>query len=141
MPAWAKYFDNPSDGALGDTRGWWNNYCLETYGFPATHFWAMFEWMAVRNSVNYWSRITTGVDESRCKVTTIAEGKYWNFMKAVRDDGKVFPLFEGLIPYGDGKCLEWRIGWKLDFDTITPDMPEQDRFRGSVFRIRPWKAV
>ena len=143
LPGWARFWDNPVDGAQGDQRGWWNNYCLQHYGKPATAFWCMFQWLAVTNPANYWSRVTTGVDEARCERSLKAEGRYWKLWQAVRDDGVVFPLFEGAIPLGKtpNKGVNWRIGWKIDLDVITPDMPPSERFRGSVFRIRPYASI
>lgn len=141
LPRWALWWDNPVDGMLGDRRGWWDNYCLTNYGTDCRTFYAMWQWAAIRNSSNYWSRITTGVDSYFCNVSLVANGKYWQLLRGDWNK-KVYPLFEGFIPYADGKHgLEWRIGWKLDPGIPEPNVDRAERCWGSVFRIRPWKAI
>lgn len=142
LPRFALPWDNPVDGCLGDTRGWWDNYCKEHYNTSCHSFYSKYQWIAIRNPSNYFSRITIGVDESRCKVELVKQWKYSKFVKATRDDGKIYFLYDGFIPYKNGTHgFEWRIGWKLDFDNPTKDLPIEDRYRGSVLRIRPWKAL
>ena len=45
LPAWALLWDNKFDGAWGDKRGWWNNYCLENYGKDCRSFRSMWQWL------------------------------------------------------------------------------------------------
>jgi hypothetical protein len=154
LPAWAKPWDNIFDGCLGDQRGWWNDNCLKKYGKPATAFYPMWVWMAVRNSANYFSRVTSGCDMGRCVVTKLAgddeveqvAGKsQWNFLVATRDDGMEYHRLHCIFPFWfDPKhCIEINIGWKIDLgDNLVPkDAPIDDRIIGFVFRASPWKAL
>lgn len=138
LPSWARWWSNPADGALGDRRGWWDNYCQENYNKTCRSFYGMWQWLAIRNSANYFSRIVCGVDMARCDVFSVYSGAYLAVLKGIRDDGTVFPLFDFLMPYKDGvHAFEIRIGWKLNFERFTSDMPSERRFKGHVFRIRP----
>lgn len=142
LPSWALWWDNPADGMCGDTRGWWNNYCLENYNKDAYAFYSMFQWAAIRNSANYYGRIILGIDESCCVVNIVKQWRYGQYLEAIHENGKKYWLFEGFIPYGNNTHgLEWRLGWKIDLDKPTKDLPEQERYRGIVMRVRPWKAV
>lgn len=152
LPLWAWYWDNAADGMLGDTRGWWDNYCRVHYNKPCTALYSMWQWAAIRNPANNWSRIVTGVDQSRCVVTKIAgntddpgdDSPGWNVLVATRDDGKVFPIFQGFLiyPFKPTKAFYWRFGWKVELgETFGPDVPLAKRFKGSVFKFSPWKSV
>ena len=69
LPKWLLLWDNKYDGLLGDKRGWWANYCLETYGKSNHAPYCMWQWAAIRNPANYWSRVVAGVDVSQCTFT------------------------------------------------------------------------
>lgn len=143
LPAWAKPWGNPVDGLLGDRRGWWNDYCVKTYGKACTAIYSMWQWAAIRNSANYWSRITVGLDAARCSVQLLAWGVRWRFLVATRDDGQKFYLLEGLVPYPNSThALEFRFGQKIAIDdSHDPALPLADRMLGCVYRFRPWKAI
>lgn len=155
LPAWAKWWSNEFDGALGDARGWWANYCLETYGKPPTSYRAMWQWLVFRNPANWWSRVVTGVDMLRCKVEkvfgddVVTEYKYagfeWQILKATRDDGKVFPRFYLVAPwwFRPDKAVMIDIGWKIKLahNNLPPDASIKDRVKGSVFAFSPWKSL
>jgi len=143
LPAWAQPWDNPVDGLLGDRRGWWNDYCVTNYGKACDAFYSMWQWAAIRNSANYWSRITVGLDASRCTAQLLAFGKRWQFLCATRDDGRKFYLLEGLVPYPNSThALEFRFGQKIALDdNRDPAQPLADRMLGCVYRFRPWKAI
>lgn len=149
---WARWWSNEFDGALGDKRGWWNTYCLKVFKRECTSFLCMFWWLAIRNPANYWSRVVTGVDVSRCVILHLAGAAVvdedhpgWQVLAAVRDDGKVFPYFTWVAPWGfkPDHCAYVRIGWKinLDHNNVLSTDRIQDRLKGSVFRGSPWKAI
>lgn len=155
LPAWAKWWDNTFDGAMGDKRGWWNNYCLEHYKKDAYAFRSMWQWLAIRNPCNYYSRVVTGIDVSQCDIAKLAgddvvhekEGmREWNFLVATRrSDGKKFHRLYCVFPFSfdPTHAVMIDIGWKivLGHRDVAPDAPEKDRIKGSVFSFSPWKSI
>ena len=151
LPPWLKPWSNPFDGALGDKRGWWAS---ERDG-KHTSFWSMWLWMAVRNPANYYSRVMTGVDVSRCKIERVKGNadviieepgvSNWHVLKATRDDGKTFYRFwlVWAYPFRPDKSLNIDIGWKLKLEDseMSPDAPIKDRIVGSVFTPGIWKTL
>lgn len=150
LPSWAPLWDNIFDGAWGDKRGWWNSNCP---GKDCRSFLSMFWWLAIRNPANYWSRVVTGCDVSLCDIALIAgspaveEGTPgWQLLCATeRSTGRKFPYFGFvLFPYKDKEHYVFgRFGWKIKLshnDTLPSDRL-QDRIKGSVFRVTPWKTV
>ena len=148
LPSWALLWDNPHDGAWGDRRGWWDNECG-----GCSKFINMYNWMAIRNPANYWSRRVTGVDVSRCEIVKLGGKdvieeepgmKEWQFLVAIRDDGTKFHRFWLSWAFGDGNhAIMIDIGWKIKLahNAITPDADENDRIKGSVFTLSPYKAL
>ena len=154
LPSWALWWDNKFDGAWGDKRGWWANYCRETYCKPETSFEAMWKWLALRNPANWWSRVVTGVDVSQCLVEKVAGqdvvsdsvGKTgWQVLRALRNDGKCFPRLYVVLPwwFDQSHAVMIDIGWKikLSHNRTTPDAEPSDRLKGSVFTLSPWKTL
>lgn len=151
LPGWLKPWTNQFDGALGDKRGWWANECDGEH----ESYWNMWRWMALRNPANYWSRVITGVDVSRCTIervkgnadTIIEEPgvSNWQVLKATRDDGKTFYRLWIVYayPFRPDKSLNIDIGWKLKMEhNGTPkDAPIKNRVVGSVFNPGPWKTL
>lgn len=154
LPALLRWWDNLSDGFLGDKRGWWDNYCREHYGKPASAFFCMWMWGAFRNPANYFSRVVIGLDVSRCAIhkwagddTVIEEPgcRNWQVIVAVRDDGARFPRFfmSLALPGRPDKALMIDIGWKIKLaHNGTPkDAPESERLKGLAFVVSPWKTL
>lgn len=152
LPCWALLWDNCYDGMLGDKRGWWANYCLTEYKKPNTDRYCMWKWAAIRNPANYWSRVVCGVDVSRCTMTLLAGQEIvdedhpgWHFMVATRDDGKEFHSLEFVLPWFFDKthAVYGRFGWKVKMSHTgtAPDAREQDRIKGHVYRVSPWKEI
>lgn len=155
LPTWVKWFSNEFDGALGDKRGWWANYCLKTYGQPHTTFYCMWRWLAVRNPTNWWSRVVTGIDVSRCAIVKVAGDDYvtdepgigfqWQILDAVRDDGRHFPRVYLVAPwwFDPAHAVTVDIGWKirLAHNGTAKDADISDRLKGSVFNASPWKTL
>ena len=150
LPVWAKWWSNEFDGALGDKRGWWNTYCVQNYGKPCTAFYSMWQWLAIRNPANYWSRVVSGCDVSKCIITCLAGQELadedhpgWSFLVATeRDTGKQYHLLQFWIPWNATHGVWGRFGWKIEMDHngTLPSATAQDRIKGSVYRISPWKA-
>ena len=150
LPRWALWWDNIYDGALGDKRGWWANYCWTEYKKPPNAFYSMFQWLSIRNPANYWSRIVTG-----CDVRTVEllagqpvcdeDNPGWHFLRATDAKGRSFYYLGFVFPWWFDKthAVFGRFGWKLKLahDGMRPDAPEQDRIRASVYRVSPWKAI
>ena len=154
LPAWLRWYDNVSDGFLGDKRGWWDNWTRQNYGKPASAFYSMFMWGAFRNPANYFSRYVIGVDVSRCVIEKLAGDdvvieepghRHWQYLKATRDDGKVFKRFflSCALPGRPDKALLIDIGWKvkLSHNEVKPAAKESERFKGLAFVISPWKTL
>ena len=151
LPSWLKPWSNPFDGALGDKRGWWAN----ERGGKHTSYLSMWLWLAIRNPANYWSRVMTGVDVSRCKIERVKGNadviieepgvSNWHVLKATRDDGKTFYRFwlVWAYPFRPDKSLNIDIGWKLKLEDseMSPDAPIKDRIVGSVFTPGIWKTL
>lgn len=153
LPKLALLWDNKYDGMLGDKRGWWANYCLTQYDRPHTDRYCMWQWAAVRNPANYWSRVICGVDVSRCDFTLLAgternddETPGFTFLVATdRETGKQWHYFGFALPWWFSKThiIQGRFGWKLKMDHAgtAPDAREQDRIKGHVFRASLWKDI
>ena len=153
LPGWARLWDNIFDGAEGDKRGWWNTYCLKNYKLSARSFYSMWQWLAIRNPDNYWSRVITGCDVSRCDITLLAgqpnvdEGHPgWHFLCATdRETGRQYHYLGFVFfPYADKThYILGRFGWKikLSHNGTSPEADPTDRFKGSVFRVSFWKSV
>ena len=153
LPRWALLWDNAFDGVVTDKRGWFANQCaMRWYGFPS--FIGMYIWTAIRNPANYWSRVVTGVDVSQCLIEKVAGqdvvsdsvGKTgWQVLRALRNDGKCFPRLYVVLPwwFRPDKAIMIDIGWKikLSHNRTTPDARINDRMKGNVFTISPWKGL
>ena len=154
LPRWARWWDNIYDGMWGDKRGWWDNYCRENYDKTCKAFKSMYVWAAIRNSANYFKRNVVGVDVSECDIIKLAGQDYveadegfpgWQFLVADRVDGKLFHRFFLEIPwwFNPQRIFLIDIGWKIKMShNNTPsDARPQDRFKGSVFTVSPWKSL
>ena len=154
LPAWARWWSNEFDGAYGDKRGWWSNYCIENYGKDHTHFYSMWQWLAIRNPANYWSRVVSGCDVSKCVIVKLAgddvvtetEGNFeWQFLCATNENGSRFHRFFFVMPwwFRKDKAIMFDIGWKIKLahNGMSPDAILKDRIKGSVFSMSPWKGV
>lgn len=150
LPSWALMWDNIFDGAWGDKRGWWNGNCP---GKDCTSFLSMFWWLAIRNPANYFNRVVAGCDVSLCDIVLIAGQEVveedtpgWHLLCATeRVTGRKFPyLGFVLFPYKDKTHYVFgRFGWKINMGhNGTPIAARiQDRIKGSVFRVTPWKSI
>ena len=154
LPKWARWWSNEFDGAYGDKRGWWSNYCCENYGKDHTHFYSMWQWLACRNPANYWSRVVSGCDVSQCVITKLAgddvvtetAGVFeWQFLVATNKNGTRFHRFFFVMPwwFRKDKAIMFDIGWKikLSHNGMSPNAPVKDRIRGSVFTPSFWKSL
>lgn len=150
FPGW---WGNPCDGLVGDKRGDFAKWCVD-HGIKPGSFLAMFIWAAIRNPINYWSRCVAGVDVSRCKIE-----KLWGddevieepdcggeqYLVATRDGGKKFPRLFIVWPYifRPDRAFMLDIGWKvkLSHNGTPRDARINDRMKGNVFTISPWKGL
>ena len=150
LPRWALWWDNIYDGMWGDKRGWWANYCWSKYGRLQYDRFCMWQWAAIRNPANYWSRIVTGCD---VRAVSLLAGQPvvdedhpgWHFLLAIDAKGRSFYYLGFNFPWWFDKthAVFGRFGWKLKLahDGMPPDAPEQDRIRASVYRVSFWKAI
>lgn len=150
LPAWLLLWDNPYDGLHGDKRGWWANYCAENYDADVDDFYSMWQWAAIRNPANYWSRIITGCDVRQVELLAGQEvcdedHPGWHFLRAADARGRSFYYLGFVVPWWfDRKhAIYGRFGWKLKLahNGMPQDAPEQDRIRASVYRVSLWKAI
>ena len=147
------WWGNPCDGLIGDKRGDYAQWCVD-HGIKPGGFLAMFIWAAIRNPINYWSRCVAGVDVSLCKIVKLygiddvieepGQGG-WQYLRAMRSDGKIFDRLLVVIPWWFDKthAVLIDIGWKikLSHNGTKPDARLNDRMKGNVFTISPWKGL
>ncbi|WP_073673013.1 DUF7338 family protein [Pseudomonas aeruginosa] len=81
LPAWAWYWSNDRDGALGDKRGWWH--LNAPFALGCYHWLSMFWWLAIRNPANNM-RFSPLFG---CPVTE-CEFRYWGQAEVEDDPGK-----------------------------------------------------
>ena len=149
-PGW---WGNPCDGLIGDKRGEFAKWCVD-HGIKPGGFLAMYIWTAVRNPINTWSRLVVGVDVSLCKIAKLwgddvvqeKPGIYGvQYLIATREDGKKFPRFYAVLPwfFRPDKAIMIDIGWKikLSHNNTPPDARINDRMKGDVLTISPWKGL
>jgi len=150
LPFWAKWWSNEFDGAWGDKRGWWNTYCRTNYKKGCAAFYSMFQWLAIRNPANYYSRVVSGCDVSKCIVTCIAGQELadedtpgWSFLVATEESGKRYHLLQFWIPLTKTHGILGRFGWKIKMshNGTAPDAPISERIKASVYRVSPWKST
>jgi len=149
LPAWALWWDNPYDGMLGDKRGWWN----KRTGDCRT-LWSMFKWAAIRNPANHFSRHVIGCDVSDCKIAklhghdVVSEEpglRQWQLLCALDNRGRRYFRFYLCFAYkrwpDHGLMID--LGWKikLSHNGTASDARPQDRYKGLVCVISPWKGL
>lgn len=155
LPNWMRWWGNEFDGALGDKRGWWDNYCRENYSKPCTAFRSMWQWLAIRNPANYLGRNVCGIDVTQYDFWKLAgddvveeePGKWqWQFLVGSKQDSgvtvhRLFCVFPWWFDQAHAVMID--IGWKiaLKHNLVTAESPVADRFKGTVFCISPWKAL
>ena len=149
LPRWALWWDNAYDGALGDKRGWWDNYTGDCRSFSA-----MWDWLAIRNPANYWSRNIAGVDVSDCVIEKLAGMDEvieepglggWQFLVATSSSGARYHRLFVVLPwwFDATHAVLIDVGWKvkLSHNGTSAEARPQDRFKGSVFTLSPWKEL
>lgn len=155
LPAWLAPWDNRYDGMMGDKRGYWDNWCRINRGRDSAAFWSMWEWAAIRNPANHFSRNMIARDISGCTIDRLAgnadvvtetPGRFeWHFLRATPERGWPFYrlFFVWPWPFKDDHAVMIDIGWKfkLAHEGVPKDAPEKDRLRGFVFSPSPWKKL
>jgi len=147
------FWDNPFDGALGDSHGDWNRITIEKYGLPASSFFSMWLWLAVRNPANYFGRFVLGIDakDYRYKllggVQEVSETKHgWQFILAThKTTGKhVYALmFSYPWWFNPKRVFYGAFGHKLQMGlgNLTAESNIRDRLVGVVARVNPYKNI
>lgn len=115
LPAWLSGGATSSTGHGGDKRGWWNTNCVNEYGKYYFEFFPMWMWLAIRNPANYWSRVMTGCDVSKCDITRLAgrdlaneDHPGWSFLsQRSAIPASLISLVAILVPL---ECYAWRMG-------------------------------
>ena len=154
LPSWAVWWDNPYDGALGDTRGWWANHCAQTSGKTVDAFGSMWTWLALRNPANYFSRQVVGCDVADCVIEVLAGQEKveadqglprWQFLLATNSKGKTYyRLFmEFPYPFAPQHLFMLDMGWKikLSHNGTPKTAAPNDRYKGDVFTLSLWKGM
>lgn len=155
LPRWAYLWDNPSDGAMGDKRGWyWNE------GRPAiiakSDYLKAYYWLAFRNPANMFSRYLPVVSAHMPDMGPILVigGDYfvrdkvgeegWHFVK-----GKIGRItyygFYGVWRYvKSNKAFVVRLGHKIEPRHNTEQwdlLPIVKQWKGMTFRVNPIKDI
>ena len=116
--------------------------------------WSMPYWNGVRNPANWFGRHVKGIDVSECDIIKLAGQDVveadqgfpgWQFLVAERADGKLFHRFFLEAPwfFKPDRLFLIDIGWKikLSHNNTPSDAEPQDKYKGSVFTISPWKSL
>ena len=153
LPFLLRPWDNPFDGLWGDKRGDWARWC-QGVGLDYRSRAAMYLWAAIRNPANYFSRYALGVDvglgrvQKLAGVDTVTEepgARGWQFLLFSPSEG--FLRYRFLLvwawPFVPSRALLVDLGWKvkLSHNDVTLDAPENDRRKGFVFVLSPWKTL
>ncbi len=143
------FWDNPFDGALGDSYGDWNR----IRNGEARSFFSMWLWLAVRNPANYFGRFVLGIDakDYRYKllggVQEVSETKHgWQFILAThRTTGKHVYSLKFSYPwwFNPKRVFYGAFGYKLQmgFGNLTAESNIRDRLVGVVARVNPYKNI
>lgn len=153
LPWWLRPWDNPFDGLWGDTRGDWAQWC-QGVGLDYRSRFAMWLWAAIRNPANHFSRYALGVDVADGHVERLAGAEViheepgaraWQFLKFSPASG--LPRYRFFLvwalPLIPSKAVLVDLGWKIktSHNAVLPDAPENDRRKGFVFVLSPWKTI
>lgn len=155
LPAWLAPWDNRYDGFRGDRRGYWDNWNRINRSRGSDAFWAMWEWGAIRNPANHFSRNLIARDVSGCTLVRLAgnadvvtetPGQFeWHFLHAAPLRGLPFYrlFFVWPWPFKPDHAVMLDIGWKfkLAHAGMAADAAEKDRLRGFVFSPSLWKKL
>ena len=148
LPTWAKWWDNPIDGTLGDDDFRWASRDIP-FGLKNTSFLGQFWWMAVRNPFNYFKRFVLGCDVRKHPVKLLWGDVY------VRDDYQSQGAqllgcghnwhFYMVRRWGNSKrAIVIELGNKFDLEdnkkTYSPNL-EYKYFKGFTFEINPFKDI
>lgn len=147
LPNWLKWMQNPEDNLTGDKRGWYWN--IKMAG--KSDWFKMWWWSGVRNTYNYFKRITIGCDVRKHVITKVCGQDY------VRDDFNSTG-FQILIARGEGlpkPALYWvrrwgktnraivvQLGWKIKLShngVIYED--DLDYYKGMTAEPNPFKDI
>ena len=150
VPAWLKWFSNPEDGLIGDSRGWyWNTY------FPVwvPAWFKMWWWSAIRNPWNYLKRFVIGINIRKFTFHKLCGQDY------VRDDlmhcgfqilyakpKKGWfprPMLYWVRRWGSSdRAIVVQVGWKikLSHDGLI-EKDEWDYFKGITFEPNFYKDI
>lgn len=120
LPKWAKWWNNPIDGSLGDDNFRWASRDIP-FGLKNTSFLGQFWWMAIRNPFNYFKRFILGCDVRKNKIEKLGGQDYvrddlestgWQFLKCGH-----FYTFYGVWQYGDNdRAFVIQLGNKFDLE-------------------------
>lgn len=129
LPKWAWLWDNVRDGAMGDVRG--KYWFIQAPGWATTPFLKMFNWLALRNPVNNFSRWTPilSIDCNGKTIEVLSQGVRHQFLFLG------FPYYH--LRYNFYKDCWFKLGHKLDLKYNGKDWSEdpQKARRGFTFRI------
>lgn len=151
LPSWARPWDNPRDGMMGDKRGWFANWCIGR-GWSYPSWLAMWWWAAVRNPANYYGRVTMAIDITDAALRKLAGTSVWanedelgwHYITAERDGKLLGCLFQAAIryPFSTRYGFYCRFGYKLELDepqTVANDL--YDRLRSPAWKVSFWKDL
>ena len=153
LPSWAKWWNNPIDGFLGDDSYRWASRDIP-FGWKNTSFLGMFWWGAIRNPLNYFKRFVISCDVRECSYELLQGQEYvrdditnqgYQFLKATRRyDGKAYYRIYGVWQYGQSsRAFVLEIGNKFDKSHFSEDYTgrEYKAFKGFTFVINPYKEI
>lgn len=148
LPTWAKWWNNPIDGTLGDDDFRWAGRDI-SFGWKNTSFLGQYWWMAVRNPFNYFKRFVLACDVRNNRVVKLAGQDYvrddinstgWQFLKC----GK-FYTFYGVWRYDNtNRAFVVQLGNKFDLQDNLKEYPsyqEYKYFKGFTFELQIWKDI
>lgn len=148
LPKWAKWWNNPIDGSLGDDNFRWASRDIP-FGLKNTSFLGQFWWMAIRNPFNYFKRFILGCDVRKNKIEKLGGQDYvrddlestgWQFLKCGH-----FYTFYGVWQYGDNdRAFVIQLGNKFDLEDNSKSYPIEEFYKyskGFTTEINPYKSI
>jgi hypothetical protein len=140
LPTWAWWFDNDSE-PFGDVKRYAELIEAKLSGNRLRVFFLRWHWLAIRNPSNNFQYYVVGFKQKHDveylsfgnpNTSDQAEGG-WRFVKAVNKWTRKTLAFElyVVIPYGFGRCVRIRMGWKLSHNLH----PGLGRYDGSPAQL------
>lgn len=152
LPAWARPWDNPIDGSLGDDALRWALRDIP-FGWVNTSFAAQVWWLAIRNPAHVFKTFWIACDVRRCAFDQLQgqafvrdnpEGLGFQFLRATRDDGlRFFRIYWVWKWPWWNRAVIVELGHEFNAGHFVEDYTgrEYKALKGFAFLLHPCKAI